>query len=129
MLPAPTLLDPSPEAEYCPDQEIILKWEWNVRPFQANEFYAVRIWRDLPGAREHSRHWEADYANTTFRTRPKGNPEWYEGEDAYYVWNIVVLFDTGQYNEQGFKVWERVSETSENRRFFIHKWDDPKCMP
>ena len=130
LLPAPILLEPEKDAAYCSDRQIALKWEWNARPFNANEFYAVRIWKDEPEATEHSRHWEPDYQKIIYLTeKPKDGPSWFQGEDAYYFWNVVVLFDTGQVDELGFKVWQPVSETSESRRFFVRRWNDPVCMP
>jgi hypothetical protein len=137
LLPAPILLEPKDGAEYCVFDTIELKWEWNVRPFQPNEYYAVRIWRDDPGREEQSRYWEEDYNTRTYRTVPSEDQrkpdgersKWFEGQDVYYRWNIVVLFDTGQVDELDFKVWDPVSETSGDRRFFILPERDPTCMP
>jgi hypothetical protein len=128
LLPAPTLLEPKDGVKYCPATEITLKWEWNVRPFQANEYYAVRIWKDEPGRHERSRHWEPDYNATTYQTKLIGKTEWFEGT-GWYLWNVVVLFDTGQVDEDGYKIWKPMSETSESRHFFVRKGDDPDCWP
>ena len=137
LLAAPTLVEPENDHEYCIFDEIILKWKWDDRPFKENEFYAVRIWKDDPGRTERSRYWEEHYDVKTYRTIPKEDAlkpdgdrsKWFEGENAYYRWNVVVLLDTGKVDEQGYKIWEAVSETSESRRFFVLPERHPKCVP
>ena len=126
LLPAPTLLEPEDDHEYCIFDEIILKWKWDGGgEFQSNEFYAVRIWEE---GNEWSRHWEPDYYKTNYRTKPTEYPEWFKGE-GIYSWNVVVLFDTGQLKENGFKDWKPVSKTSEDWHFIILSEQDPKCTP
>lgn len=126
LLPAPILLEPPDGAEYCPDVQFRLEWEWDVRPFQVNEYYAVRIWKD--GSYERSWHWEPDYQHTSYILQLWDGQPYYDGSGSYF-WNIVVLFDTGLIGEQGYKVWEPVSEKSETWRFVVYPMGHPECQP
>jgi hypothetical protein len=128
LLPAPSLSEPEDGDEFCPTDEITLKWKrWEVRPFQANEFYAVRIWKDEPGSYEKSRHWEQDPRTTSYHKRIE-DEAWYIGDGRYH-WNVVVLFDTGKRDEKGNKIWEEVSEESACRHFVVLSAYKPPCIP
>ncbi len=134
LLPAPRLLSPPNGERYCPGWGFKLEWAWDGRPFQANEYYAVRIWRDEPEHTERSKHWEPDYNRKSFdvlleeRSDLPPDDRYYEGVGTYN-WNIIVLFDTGEVDEQGFKKWQPVSEESEWRQFIVLPRDDAYCLP
>jgi len=121
-------LEPPDGAEYCSDDRFWLEWEWNVRPFQVNEYYTVRIWKDEPGSYERSWHWEPDYQHTSYVLELWVGQPYYLGSGPYF-WNIVVLFDTGQTDELGFRIWKQASEKSETRWFVVYPMDHPKCSP
>jgi len=127
LLPAPILQGPPDGDECCPGDKFTLEWQWDGT-FKANEFYAVRIWKDEEGSRERSRHWESDPNLQRFEVKLWEDAEYYQGPGTY-CWNVVVLFDTGQTDEEGNKIWKQVSEKSETRRFVVYSMDHRKCEP
>jgi len=134
LLPAPRLLSPPNGERYCAGKEFTLEWAWDSRPFKPNEYYAIRIWRDEPGHTERSKHWESDDNHRYFivqlaeRTGIPPEDVYYEGVGTYN-WNIIVLFYTGELDEQGYKEWEPVSEESEWRQFIVLPMEDASCAP
>jgi len=128
LLPAPILLEPENGTKFCPQDPITLKWEWSIEHFQPNEYYAVRIWKDVPGEREWSRCWHWDRTKTTFETRLDDSKEWFKG-DGKYFWNVAVVFWEGQIDEHGYKIWELRSEESETWWFIVRSNEEEACWP
>lgn len=132
LLPAPVLLEPQdmdpsnlqPGEGYCPGSHLTLKWEWDFRPFQANEFFDVVIWRE--GDNIESAHWEGNRDNQRYETRIVENEaKWFHGPGVYY-WHIAVIYDTGE-GVGDAKTWVLVGEMSETRRFYVRS--PAECAP
>jgi hypothetical protein len=125
LLPAPGLVVPESGARYCEGDRPTLEWQWDERPFQANEYYAIRVWQE--GQQERSIHWESDWNRRSFIVELVEGIWYYRGEGYNYYWNIVVLRDTGSQDASGNRIWEFVSQVSETRWFYVKTWVE--CQP
>jgi hypothetical protein len=136
LLPAPVLLAPQDGAEYCAGNVFWLEWAWDARPFGPNEYYGVKVWKDDPEFADWDRHWEEGFDKRLFevKLRPDERADvllkkkYFQGS-GNYLWNVVVLFDTGRTNKDGSKIGREISETSEERQFIVLSIEDSKCIP
>jgi len=128
LMPAPNLLEPQNGVAFCPGESFTLKWVWDSRPFQPNEYYAVRIWKNAPGSDKRDVHWEQDFYLTNYFVKLQDRQSYYEGPGIYF-WNIAVVFDRGRMDNQGNKVAKLVSEESAIWKFVVLSQEQPKCSP